>query len=217
MTHIPDPGVRLGDATYSRLRDMILNGTLPTGTVLHEKRLAEGLLVSRTPVREAISRLISAGLVVRDPGLAPVVRRLSVNEFIEVLHVRRLLEVEAAGRAAERNGTAEYASLREQFVRFRDAQVVDFTEQFNADERLHEILALQADSKLLAELISDLRMKTQIFDATRVPERIKAGSIEHIGIIDSVVSGDVERSREAMRTHIDNVRASVLSHLQRLF
>ena len=217
MSKRQDTAERLGDSTYEQLLNMILEGVLPTGTALQEKRLSESLSVSRTPVREAIVRLISDGLVVREPGLAPVVRQLSVDDFIEVLHVRRLLEVEAAGRAAERGAVPELKALREKFVRYRDDPDADFIEQAEADEALHRLLATRTGSRLLAKLIGDLRMKTRIFDASRVPDRLKAGSIEHIEIVDAVMAGDVERAQEAMRTHIDNVRSSVLAHLRRLF
>ncbi len=217
MSKREDVAARLGDSTYERIRNMILEGDLPTGTALQEKRLSESLSVSRTPVREAIVRLISDGLVVREAGLAPVVRRMSVDDFIEVLHVRRLLEVEAAGRAAEQGHVPELLTLRERFLRYRDDPDTDFIEQFEADEALHGLLARQTGSRLLAELIHDLRMKARIFDAARVPHRLRAGSIEHIEIVDAVMAGDPERAREAMRTHIDNVRSSVLSHLRRLF
>ena len=208
---------RVGGATFERLRDMILAGTLPTGTPLQEKRLTETLAVSRTPVREAIVRLISEGLVAREGGMVPVVRRLSIDDFIEILHVRRLLEVEAAGRAAERGSVPELIALRDKFARYRDDANSDYLEQLETDESLHGLLAKQAGSRLLADMIRELRMKTRIFNAARVPDRLRAGSIEHIEIIDAVAAGDVERAKEAMRAHIDNVRSSVISHLRRLF
>jgi DNA-binding GntR family transcriptional regulator len=217
MTRDEAFATRLGETAYQRLRDMILQGVLPAGTALQEKRLTESLQVSRTPVREAIVRLISDGLVVREGGMFPVVRRLSVDELIEVLHVRRLLEVDAAARAAEKGFVPELIQLREKFVRYRDDPDTDYAEQLEADEALHALLARQTGSKLLADMVQDLRMKTRIFDAHRVPERLRAGSIEHIEIVDAVADRDAERAKEAMKNHIDNVRSSVLAHLRRLF
>ncbi len=213
---LADAGHSLGRATYERLREMILDGALTTGTALQEKRLADLLGVSRTPVREAITRLVGEGLVIRQEGLTPVVRRISVNDVIEILHVRRLLEVEAAGRAAERGGAEELKLLRERFVAFRDGPPPNVDEHARVDDRLHGLLSELAGSRLMADLIADLRLKTRIFDTGRVPERLKPGSDEHIEIIDAVLARDPERAQAAMRTHINNVRASVLSHLERL-
>lgn len=207
----------LGQSSYERMRDMILQGTLPTGTCLAEKRLADMLGVSRTPVREAITRLVSEGLVVHEAGQTPVVRSLSIGDFIEILHVRRLLEVEAAGRAAESGSTRELDALRLSFIAFRDGYPPDPGIHMHADDNLHNSLADRSGSRLLAKMIQDLRLKTRIFDTNRLPERLVPGAIEHIEIIDAVIARDQERAQDAMRAHIDNVRASVLAHLGRLF
>ncbi len=207
----------LGNTTYERLREMILNGTLSAGTALQEKKLAERLGVSRTPVREAIMRLMVEGLVLRSAGITPVVRRLSVDDFIEILHVRRLLEVEAAGRAAEAGGSEDLVLIRDRIQAYADGVVPSAEEHVAVDDRLHRTIAGLAGSRLLSELISDLRQKTKIFDMGRVPERFQPGVQEHLEIIDAVMARDPERAQAAMRVHIDNVRGSVLTHLRRLF
>src|SRR6056297_250503 len=79
---------------------MILRGELPSGTQLQERAFAEKLGVSRTPVREAIARLMNEGLVIRAHRGVPTVNRISISEVMEILHVRRLLECEAAKQAA---------------------------------------------------------------------------------------------------------------------
>ena len=206
----------LGSSTYERMREMILRGELATGTALQEKRMADRLGVSRTPVREAITRLVSDGLVIREAGLTPVVRRLTVDDFIEILHVRRLLEVEAAGRAAAVGGNDELLALRAVFIAFRDGPAPSPEAHIDADDRLHNTVVKLAGSRLLAGMVADLRQKTRIFDTGRVPERLRPGASEHIEIIDAVMARDCERAQAAMRTHIDNVRASVLTHLTRL-
>ncbi|GGH19102.1 GntR family transcriptional regulator [Alsobacter metallidurans] len=207
----------LGHTTYERLRDMILNGELPAGASLQEKKLAERLGVSRTPVREATMRLMTEGLVLRSAGATPVVRRLSVDDFIEVLHIRRLLEVEAAGRAAQTGGSPELSAVAARIAEFRDGVEPTPAEHVAVDDRLHLIIAGLAGSRLLAELIEDLRKKTRIFDMGRVPERFEPGVREHLAIIDAITARDASRAQDAMREHIDNVRASVMSHLRRFF
>lgn len=207
----------LGHSTYERLRDMILNGELPAGASLQEKKLAERLGVSRTPVREATMRLMMEGLVLRTAGLTPVVRRLSTDDFIEILHVRRLLEVEAAGRAAETGGSAELRAIAARIAEFRDGYEPTPEEHVAVDDRLHQIIAGLAGSRLLAEMIDDLRKKTKIFDMGRLPERFEPGVHEHLEIIEAVFARDVTRAQDAMRAHIDNVRSSVMNHLRRLF
>ncbi|MCZ8299724.1 MAG: GntR family transcriptional regulator [Beijerinckiaceae bacterium] len=210
-------GATIGETTYRRLRDMILSDALSAGDALQEKKLADMLGVSRTPIREAITRLTTEGLVERVIGLTPVVRRLSANEFIEILHVRRLLEVEAAGRAAETGGSETLRAIMTRIQRFRAGEMPTPAEHVAVDDALHSSVASLAGSRVLAELIRDLRQKTKIFDMGQVPERFEPGIAEHLEIIDAILARDVTRAQDAMRTHIDNVRSSVIDHLRRLF
>lgn len=207
----------LGETTYERLRDLIFSGTLIAGDALQEKKLADRLGVSRTPVREAITRLTTEGLVERNAGLTPVVRRLSANDFIEILHVRRLLEVEAAGRAAEMGGSDALRAIAARIHAFGNGHIPTAEEHIAVDDELHSTVANLAGSRILAELIRDLRKKTKIFDMGRVPERFAPGIAEHLEIIDAILARDAARAQTAMRTHIDNVRSSVIDHLRRLF
>jgi DNA-binding GntR family transcriptional regulator len=207
----------IGEATYLRLRDMILGDVLSAGDSLQEKKLADLLGVSRTPIREAITRLTTEGLVERTIGLTPVVRRLSTSEFVEILHVRRLLEVEAAGRAAESGGSDALRAILAKIRRFRDGDIPTPAEHVAVDDELHSTVANLAGSRILAELIRDLRQKTKIFDMGQMPERFMPGTAEHIEIIDAILSRDASRAQEAMRAHIDNVRSSVIDRLRRLF
>jgi DNA-binding GntR family transcriptional regulator len=207
----------IGETTYLRLRDMILSDALSAGDSLQEKKLADLLGVSRTPIREAITRLTTEGLVDRTIGLTPVVRRLSTSEFVEILHVRRLLEVEAAGRAAETGGSEALRAILAKIERFRDGDIPTPAEHIGVDDALHSAVANLAGSRILAELIRDLRQKTKIFDMGQMPERFMPGTAEHIEIIDAILARDPLRAQDAMRTHIDNVRSSVIDRLRRLF
>lgn len=212
-----DSNETLGHSTYTRLRDMILSGALTAGTTLQEKKLAESLGVSRTPVREAVMRLVMEGLVLRTAGLTPVVRKLSVDDFIEILHIRRLLEVEAARKAAEAGDGGALDGVARTMLSYRDGVVPTAEEHISSDDELHDKVARLAGSRLLASMIGDLRQKTRIFDMGRLPERFAPGVAEHIEIIEAIQSKDPDRAEIAMRTHIDNVRSSVLGHLRRLF
>jgi DNA-binding GntR family transcriptional regulator len=207
----------IGETTYRRLRDMILSDALAAGDALQEKKLADMLGVSRTPIREAITRLTTEGLVERTIGLTPVVRRLSANEFIEILHVRRLLEVEAAGRAAETGGSDALRAIMMKIQRFREGDIPTPAEHIAVDDALHSTVANLAGSRVLAELIRDLRQKTKMFDMGQVPERFEPGIAEHLEIISAILARDATRAQDAMRNHIDNVRSSVIDHLRRLF
>jgi DNA-binding GntR family transcriptional regulator len=196
---------------------MILDGRLRKGDAVQELGLSKKLKVSRTPVREAISRLVAEGLLNRDPGQVPRVRETSIDDFIEILHIRRLLEVEAAGLAASRPDHETISRLRESLNKLTNTPNPSEADHTALDDDIHTSIANMTGSRLLVTMIRDLRMKTRFFGMERIPERFKPGCAEHLALLDAIDRGDVPGSHEAMRKHLDGVRASIMQNLQRLF
>ncbi|MFC3613420.1 GntR family transcriptional regulator [Lutimaribacter marinistellae] len=207
----------LTEHTVQKLRDMILSGELAAGTHLQERAFAERLGVSRTPVREAISRLITEGLVTRQTRGAPTVSRISVSEVVEILHVRRLLECEAARQAANVHSPAEdWLRFKAKTLEFLENERPDRVEHADFDFDFHMHIAKTAGSKLLSEMIKGLKMKTRIFDQGEIPSRFEPGAREHLAIIDAILARDPDAAEQAMRRHIENAREAILSHIHRL-
>jgi len=208
----------LGDATFKRLKAMILDGTLEPGTRLSEKKFADHLGVSRTPVREAIGQLVSEGLAKRSAGSAPVVSSVSLNEIMEILHVRSLLECEAARKAASSGkSTTELSDIRNKMQGFIDGPRPTAAEHSALDMRLHFILAEMAGSNLLLELIESLKVKTGMYDQGSIPDRLVPGCEEHIALIDAVIAKEPDAASAAMKLHLSNVRESIISHIYHPF
>lgn len=208
----------LGQSAYARLRDMILTGDLPAGTRLQEQALAARLGVSRTPVREAIGRLLTEGLVTRPVGGAPTVHKITVGEVMEILHVRRLLECEAARLAAGTQLPVErFLALRGRFERFLAGERPSDEAHISVDDDLHRLIAACSGSGLLTELVETLKLKTRMFDKGSIPERFEPGCREHLEIIDALLARDPDRAVAAMGLHLESARAGILAHLSRLF
>lgn len=208
----------LGDTTFKRLKAMILDGTLEPGTRLSEKKFADHLGVSRTPVREAIGQLVSEGLAKRSAGSAPMVSSVSLNEIMEILHVRSLLECEAARKAASSGkSTAELSDIRNKMQGFINGPRPTAAEHSALDMRLHFILAEMAGSNLLLELIESLKVKTGMYDQGSIPDRLVPGCEEHIALIEAVIAGEPEAASAAMKLHLSNVRESIISHIYHPF
>lgn len=217
MQNLADTDRNLTENTVQRLREMILSGELPAGTHLQERSFAERLGVSRTPIRAAISQLITEGLVTRETRGAPTVSRISVSEVVEILHVRRLLECEAARQAATVNSPAgEWLAFKEKIHNYLEGQRPDRVEHADFDFEFHMHIARTAGSKLLMEMIKGLKMKTRIFDQGEIPERFEPGAREHLAIIDAILARDPAAAEAAMRRHIENVREAILGHIHRL-
>jgi len=217
QTNIGDflaPSKNLGDTAYERLLDMLLSGELVGGTTLQERRLAEILSISRTPVREALGRLESEGLITRHGGRLMTVFNVSPHQFIEVFDVRKLLEIEAAGLAAEMRldkGLVDH--IRGILLQLLDAEEPTAAEHWAVDDLVHGAIAEASQNDLLATMIRDLRRRTHIFNTRRIPQRLRPGTLEHLAMIDAVALGDKARSQSLMAEHLEHAKQAVVAQL----
>ncbi len=208
----------LGETTFTRIKAMILDGSLEPGTRLSEKKFADLLGVSRTPVREAIGHLISEGLAIRTAGGAPVVNSISLSDIMEILHVRSLLECEAARKAAgSGKPTEDLMAIRTKICGFLEGPRPSSEEHSALDMQLHFVIARMAGSKLLSELIEGLKTKTRMYDQGSIPDRLVPGCHEHLAIIDAVVAQKPDEAAAAMKLHLTNVREAIISHIYHPF
>lgn len=201
----------LSEIAYEKLLDKLLSGELLAGSALHERRLAEALNISRTPLREALSHLEAEGLVTREVGRLMTVRRISVQSYIEILQVRKLLETEAAGLAAGRIDKTTAERIREKIWTLMETENPTPTQHWAVDDLIHSTIAEATGNLLLAEMIRDLRRRTHIFNTRRIPSRLKPGSLEHLALIDAVMIDDAEKARALMSEHLDNVRLAIVN------
>lgn len=203
----------LGERVYQQLLDLILRRELPSGSVLQERRLAERLGVSRTPVREALGRLEREGLISRDASRVLVVRGLSTRGVIEALNVRRLLEGEATTLATGRIPEAELDAVEAAIARLMAQPSPTVDEDWEIDNLLHGAIAAHSGNSLLARLIGELRLKTHMFNVERIPERFAVGHREHLEIVEALRAKDATRARALVETHIENVKKSIIAML----
>src|SRR4051812_47800858 len=110
----------LTDHAYDGLRRMVARGQLAPGSRLVNRTLAKSLKVSQTPVREAIGRLISEGVAELVPGAGAFVRRVELDDLMQLYDLRELIEPFAAGAAAKNASEYERASLAETCADWRD-------------------------------------------------------------------------------------------------
>ncbi|MFK8253229.1 GntR family transcriptional regulator [Ancylobacter terrae] len=209
---------RLAREVHRRLEDMIFSGRLRGGEVLTERRLAEALDVSRTPLRDALLMLEGEGLLKRRGARHLEVRQMTVPEYMQVLNVRRVLESEAARLSVDRIDRARLNELRNGLSELMargsgDARDDDATASAALDSAMHEAIADASGNPLMAEIIRDLRRRTRIFDLGRMPDRAAAVYREHIAIIAAIEGGDAPAAAAAMTRHLDNVKASIIRHL----
>src|SRR5580698_6468029 len=103
---------RLSDAVYETLLEAIISGKLASGSIVSEVSLAKQLEVSRTPVHDALRQLAKDGLVEQRAGRRAIITTFSKEDVFDIFEMRKLLEGEAARRAAPRMDRATIARLR---------------------------------------------------------------------------------------------------------
>ncbi|GAB11547.1 putative GntR family transcriptional regulator [Gordonia araii NBRC 100433] len=199
---------------YRALRDDLMNGVLSYEDRLGEEKLAERYDVSRTPVREALARLLADGLVERrDSGLYPHRPRLdTLNDFYEA---RTMLELGAMDLVAAEPGRRHRADLlAPEVARWKtlhrrppepDAGFV------SADEQFHLTLLTAAGNAALPEALALINTRirpVRMFDYL-THDRMVATIGEHIAIGEAALDGDLVVARDLLVAHIGASREVV--------
>ncbi len=209
----PNANGGLSDWAYERILDLVLEGKFIAGAQLQERRIAEALKISRTPVREALSRLEAEGLARRQVGRLMTVTEITVQQYINVLNVRKILETEAAGLAAGHLDAAIVDKIKNAIEALMKKENPTVSEHWTVDDLIHSTIAAAAGNQCLETTIRDLRRRTRIFNTHRIPDRLRPGAAEHLAVIDAVASGNSSKAREMMATHIENAKQAIINQL----
>lgn len=202
----------LREQIHERLRQAILSGELAPGAPVIEADLAARLGASRTPVREALRRLESEGLVEPRGLRGSVVRAVSADEIICIYEIRERLEGLAAQRASRTMGDDDYRALTE-LVRRMQASLADPIAFEQADSAFHDYVIEHADGPRLRRMLTDLReeITTWRFLSLSNLERRKITIKEHRAIVAAMRAHDEDAVAAAMSLHIAHARDSVLA------
>jgi DNA-binding GntR family transcriptional regulator len=209
----PADDPNLAELAYARTLDSMLAGVLKPGAVMHERRLADHFGISRTPIREALGRLEVEQLLTRRTGRTLVVSEISLESYINLLDMRRILEVELAARATGGLSPATLADVETAIQAIREAENVTPTDHWAVDDLVHGTIADAAGNPMIAATIRDLRRRTHIFNTARITHRRRPGAEEHLALIRAVAGQDADLSRCLMGQHLDNVRDAIIDYI----
>jgi DNA-binding GntR family transcriptional regulator len=194
------------DHVYSALRERILSGDLPRGTKLRQASLADELGVSRTPLREALRRLSTEGLVEFSPNRGATVSELDFGDMRHAWSARVALEPGAARLAAERRDAGAIAAMRGAIAQQR-AAAEDKAGSFAANRAFHIALATASGNPHLtrfAEMLWVPRIGVPIYQAQAAePAGVEAWAEEHERITDAIEIGDADEAERLTRVHIE--------------
>lgn len=204
------------------LRKRILNGTLPGGTRLYEVVLAEELGISRTPVRDALSRLAAEALLDRAAGGGFVVRSFAVRDVVDTIELRGVLEGTAARLAAER-GVPDAILAKAQLLLDEVDTVfcddhVDMDGYARLNTQFHFLLAEMAQSDVLVREIGRITalpfaspsafLDDQSQQLTLARTLIVA-QIQHRALLNAITNREGFRAESLAREHARSARRNV--------
>ncbi|MGV1034201.1 MAG: GntR family transcriptional regulator [Microbacteriaceae bacterium] len=221
--------MRASDRAYRALREAILDGELAPGTVLGEVDWATKLGVSRTPLREALSRLMADGLVSTSgsgtgAGQGTGGRGLEVTEFstdhvAELYELREALEEHAAKIAASKRDPAVFAELYERF-----SHASELLEQgSDGIHRYYEVIAdfdeaidQTIDNVYLVNALRNVRTHSARVRrlAATDPARLRKAAEEHLLICEAIIDGDVALARHATSIHLHQSLKNALAKIE---
>jgi DNA-binding GntR family transcriptional regulator len=195
------------DVAYTELRGRILSGALAAGSRLAQYELAGSLNMSITPLREAIRRLSSEGLVELDTHRDARVARMSATEARQLFEVRLSLDPSAADLAAARRTENDISTMRAAVQRLLPVTRRWGEDALTAHRDFHRALYRASHNDVLVRLLDDLWDKSDRY--RRVGLELPPGDqprtrdlAEHRAILDLVVAGDGPAAARLMREHV---------------
>jgi DNA-binding GntR family transcriptional regulator len=201
-----------GEDAYQKLHAAIQSGALKPGTRLREIELAEWLGSSRTPIREALNRLQTEGLIVQEARRGMIIAELDHTMVAELYVMREILEGTAAALAARHASDVEVAMLRE--IADRDKTIGDDPVQLAKNNRLfHETLYRCSHNRYLLRTLNSLRESLALLGQTTLSlaGRAATAQAEHDTVVSAIERHDAIAAEDAVRAHI---RAAYRSRLR---
>ena len=209
--------VSLANQVYDELELKILSGALPKGKVLTEKKLSAEMGVSRTPIREALSRLVFERLIKETPT-GNVVLGISDKDVDDAFEVKRRIEVLATRRACENiteKGLEELKDIVDQqefYARKEDAYKVR-----DLDTEFHDVIYKECGSSVMEGILSPLHHKLMKFRraSLELEHRIMDSVAEHKAIYEAIKEGDGDKVDTLILIHLEHAYNSIVEVTRR--
>jgi DNA-binding GntR family transcriptional regulator len=199
---------RTSDRVFDELVSAIRELRIPPGASLSETDLAERLHVSRTPVREAIARLVDNGLVSVIPQVGTRVERIRLADVEQARFIREALEVAAFEVACSREQRS-VGALRALIDDQKRAHAVHDVDSFFAlDEALHQEIFAQSGYAGVWDAVQPMKLQLDRIRRISLPDPDTVSDLiaEHTAIVDNLEAGNVEIGTRHIRLHARRVR-----------
>lgn len=200
----------ISDRICDIIRRQIVSRKLKPGTRLKEELLTDELGVSRTPLREAINRLVKDGYLEAEPRKGARVRKFQKKDIVEIYDIRMALEGLAVRLSLSGLDSGELESLKKLFDKN------DIKTLCKADAQLHKLIVQNCGNKRLINILNNLDNLVRIFRLAGYwsPSRSKMAVADHLRIIEALLKKDPDLAEKRMRVHIENTKRQILAGLE---
>lgn len=198
----------LKNHTYTILKERLINCIYPPGSMLNEAQLATELEMSRTPVREAISRLEMDGFVKILPKKGIYVTDILLSDVLQIFQTRIEIEPITLRLAASHLPENE---LREFCQKFSEP-VTDIQNSFRLDTAMHLFIIEHCGNRYLIDMMRRVfEENTRIIISSKQNQiQIHDAKQEHLEILNQLIQGEYQEAEKNMRSHIETCRHAAL-------
>ncbi len=197
----------LTDKVHDGILEMIIRNATQDEIVFNESQLMEVFGVSKAPVREALIRLCSEGVLKIIPRYGYVVVKLSDKDEKDVIRMRTLLEMEALRSNFSDIVQYHLAEIKEQITRSCVSENMDVWEIWKFNEEFHLLLASYGNNQILIRFLTEsLQIHKRIYARRWYKDQntmdSSSDSAPHMGIYQALYDGDLEKSMHALQQDI---------------
>ncbi len=200
----------LKESTYLILKEKLVDCIYPPGSILNELQLANELNLSRTPIREAISKLETDGFVKVMPKKGIYVTDITLNDVIQVFQTRAEIEPIALHLAASRLPMEELVNFCHKF----NEPMADINNSFRLDTAMHLFIIEHCGNKYIIDMMRRVyEENTRIIISSKQNEsQIHDAKEEHLEILNFLIDGKYAEAEKSMRNHIINCRKYAIDY-----
>lgn len=202
---------------YEALRHAIVSADIPAGEVVNEGEWAERLGMSRTPIREALSRLVQEGLVERVPNRGTFVREASLEDLRDIYQLRTVLESLAAEEAVDRLTEAEILETEAAWATLarslEDGVTPDYETVGRLDNAFHMMIVSHCTNRRLREIMQGLNLEVLRYQllTARLLGNVNSTVAQHLTLTQRLKERDGARLASELKDHIKSAADIIFS------
>lgn len=209
---VADSPGSLRDVAYQAIKHRIITCVFKPGDYLNEAYISTLLRLGRTPVHQAIDRLVLDGLVEVIPRKGVIVRPISFDEVMQIIETRLHIEPWSVRLAAERAKDKDVTAMQDILARAERATAAhDVEKMMLLDREFHLTLARATRNDVLAEILRKLHERSLRFWFISLVDASHHGEVqdEHHDIVQAIKNRKLDAAESAMRSHIESFRRSI--------